>query len=120
MAPIQLAIRLLIPEGSKLLELDEVRGLIAGFDSATLTYRWSHAEPRVDELQREVSALVGVRVGGDRHAVFDAISALAHARAGIPQQEKAPRAGGRHPAVPYLSEPWYCCAEPNAEQVALV
>jgi hypothetical protein len=23
-----------------------------------------------------------------------------------------------HPAVPCLSEPWYCCAEPTAEQFA--
>ena len=37
--PIQLAIRLLIPEGSKLLELDEVKAVVADFDPATLAYR---------------------------------------------------------------------------------
>ena len=41
-APIQLAIRLLIPQGSKVLELDDVRAVIDGFDPATLTYRWLH------------------------------------------------------------------------------
>ena len=70
-APIQLAIRLLIPEGSRLLELDEVRPLIGPFDPKTLTYRWAHPDPRVDALQRRcrvgrrqtarVGALGGVR-----------------------------------------------------------
>ena len=38
-APIQLAIRLLVPAGSRLLELDEMYGRLSGaFDPATLTY----------------------------------------------------------------------------------
>ncbi len=51
-APIQLAIRLLVPDGSRLLELDEMRRHLGGFDATTLTYRWSHPDPRVDSLQR--------------------------------------------------------------------
>jgi len=46
--PIQLAIRLLIPAGSRLLELQEVRDLVGGFDDALLSYRWRHPDPRVD------------------------------------------------------------------------
>jgi len=118
-SPIQLAIRLLIPQGSKVLELDDVRAVIEGFDPVTLTYRWRHADPRVDTLQREIAALVGVRVSGDRRAVFDEISALAHARAGLPRAESNPLAAVRR-SVPYLSEPWYCCAEPNPDEVMLV
>ena len=60
-APIQLAIRLLIPEGSRLLELDDVRARIGPFDAATLAYPWVHADPRVDELHREIARLVGVQ-----------------------------------------------------------
>jgi len=77
-APIQLAIRLLIPDGSRLLELAGVRALVGAFDAATLTHRWSHPDPRVDALQRDVASIVGVRVTGDRRAVFDEISVLAH------------------------------------------
>ncbi|MGB7217589.1 MAG: radical SAM protein, partial [Vicinamibacterales bacterium] len=117
-APIQLAIRLLVPEGSRLLELEEFRQRIGRFDPATLTYRWSNADPRVEELHRDVTALVGARPTAARGAVFDEISALAHARAGTAQRPR-PRVGSGHP-VPYLSEPWYCCAEPNPEQVTLV
>jgi len=117
-APIQLAIRLLIPQGSKVLALDEVRAVAEGFDPLTLTHRWSHPDPRVDELQREVAWLVGVRVGSDRQTVFDEISTLAHERAGLVRP--AARPATPRARVPYLSEPWYCCAEPNPEDVMLV
>ena len=60
-APIQLAIRLLIPEGSRLLELEDVRRLVGAFDARTLTYRWSHPDPRVDRLHEEVASMVGAR-----------------------------------------------------------
>ena len=39
-------------------------------------------------------------------------------RRGSPCRCGRPRAGTD--AMPYLNEPWYCCAEPNAEQVTLV
>jgi radical SAM superfamily enzyme YgiQ (UPF0313 family) len=117
-APIQLAIRLLIPEGSRLLELEEVRRLVEGFDARTLTHRWSHPDPRVDRLHEEVASLVGARLTSDRTALFDEISALAYQRAGLGRP--APRPVRDRATVPYLSEPWYCCAEPNPEQVALV
>src|SRR4029079_1895789 len=53
-APIQLAIRLLVPEGSLLLEHDDMRPPLGAFDRETLTYRWTHPDPRVDALQDEV------------------------------------------------------------------
>jgi len=117
-APVQLAIRLLIPEGSRLLELEEVRALVGPFDAATLAYPWSHHDPRVDALQRDVARIVGVSTGADRRGVFDDIAAAAWAQAGRPPRiagERRPRA-----AVPYLSEPWYCCAEPNPDHLTLV
>jgi hypothetical protein len=108
-APIQLAIRLLVPRGSRLLELAEVQSLVGSFDHATLTYRWSHADPRVDRLQQEVSQLVGVRLTEDRRAMFDAISALAHERAGrVPDREVRTSPARDRSTVPYLNEPWYC------------
>ncbi|MCC7415842.1 MAG: radical SAM protein [Acidobacteria bacterium] len=115
-APIQLAIRLLIPNGSRLLELPEVRDLAGAFDTQTLTYRWTHADPRVDALQRDVAAIVGVRLAGGRREIFNEIGALAHERAGL---RFAPVTGPDAP-IPLLSEPWYCCAEPNPEQVRLL
>jgi radical SAM superfamily enzyme YgiQ (UPF0313 family) len=117
-APIQLAIRLLIPEGSRLLEVHEVRATVGAFDPGTLAYPWVHADPRVDALHREVAQLVGVRLDADRRAVFDEIAALAYRLAGRPARCANPRAV--RASVPRLSEPWYCCAEPNPDHLSLV
>jgi radical SAM superfamily enzyme YgiQ (UPF0313 family) len=105
-APIQLAIRLLIPEGSKLLELEEIRRLAPRFDAATLTYRWSHPDPRVDRLQEEIAARVGVRLTRARRGAFDEISAIAREYAGRPRAHAKPARD--RATVPYLNEPWYC------------
>jgi radical SAM superfamily enzyme YgiQ (UPF0313 family) len=111
-APIQLAIRLLIPSGSRLLELAEVRGLLGQFDEAALCYPWRHPDPRVDRLFEELHGLVktGEARGETRRQIFSR-AWLAAARAadgagrGLPSFP--PEAGSRT-AIPYLTEPWYC------------
>ena len=105
-APIQLAIRLLVPDGSRLLALDDVRARVRGFDPDTLTHRWSHEDPRVDALHQEVSTLVGMSLSTNRSDAFDAISDLAHARAGVARPATRPKRD--RSTVPYLNEPWYC------------
>jgi radical SAM superfamily enzyme YgiQ (UPF0313 family) len=105
-APIQLAMRLLVPEGSRLLELEAMRRHIRRFDPATLSYRWVHPDPRVDALHGEVSAIVGAKLTVDRRAAFDAIATLAHDRAGLPGRPCKPARD--RSTVPYLNEPWYC------------
>ena len=104
--PIQLAIRLLVPEGSRLLDLEAIRPHLRGFDPATLAYRWEHPDPRVDALHGEIGALVGSKLTVDRRAAFDAICDLAFGRAGRVRATSRP---ARHRAtIPYLNEPWYC------------
>jgi radical SAM superfamily enzyme YgiQ (UPF0313 family) len=104
-APIQLAIRLLVPEGSRLITTAEMRPHLGAFDPATLTYRWDHPDPRVDALHEEVATIVGTRLTADRRAVFDTVSTIAHDRAGLARSTRP----ARHRAtVPYLNEPWYC------------
>jgi len=107
-APIQLAIRLLVPEGSRLLTIDEMRAHVGAFDPATLTYRWLHPDPRVDELQGEVMRIVGTRLTADRRAVFEDVTALAHDRAGRLRRRAEARPARNRATVPYLNEPWYC------------
>jgi radical SAM superfamily enzyme YgiQ (UPF0313 family) len=107
-APIQLAIRLLVPTGSRLLSLGEMRTHLGAFDPATLAYRWSHPDAEVDALQRDVMALVGTRLTADRRTVFDQVRALAYERAGIPWHAADPRPARDRATVPYLNEPWYC------------
>jgi radical SAM superfamily enzyme YgiQ (UPF0313 family) len=114
-APVQYAIRLLIPAGSKLLDLPDVVDLVQPFDREKLFYPWVHPDPRVDELQQEVFALVQKGSSLSRTELFGQVWRAAADRAGQ-------RAGMTMPdesvVVPQLSEPWYCCAEPTELQLA--
>jgi radical SAM superfamily enzyme YgiQ (UPF0313 family) len=108
-APIQLAIRLLIPSGSKLLELSEVAAIVGEFDPAALVYPWQHRDPRLDPLQRRVQETVHAAEHDkrSRSEIFDAIWSLAHEAAGRPWHPVSePRLA--RAAIPYLNEPWYC------------
>jgi len=105
-APIQLVIRLLVPQGSRLLELEDIRAVVAAYSPATLTFPWRHADPAVDALQRRLERLIGVRLGADRRAVFDHVWDEAHAAAALVPPSRQPRAS--RATVPYLNEPWYC------------
>ena len=106
-APIQLAIRLLVTEGSRLLELPDVRAMCRQFDIRSLTYPWVHPDPRVDGLQERIAAIVGVRLNASRRDVFTEVWHVAHEAAGggtLPRMHDVrPRT-----SVPYLNEPWYC------------
>jgi radical SAM superfamily enzyme YgiQ (UPF0313 family) len=106
-APIQLAIRLLVTEGSRLLELPEVRTVTGVFDPGSLTYRWTHADPRVDALQKDIERIVGVNLSASRRAMFERIWQLAHDAAGLPGRRTSPPLPARA-TIPYLNEPWYC------------
>jgi radical SAM superfamily enzyme YgiQ (UPF0313 family) len=108
-APIQLAIRLLVTAQSALLDLPDIRDGVAPFDPRSLTYPWQHLDPSVDALQQEVMGLVSSGQQAARGAAFSAIWSLAHERAGI-EPPSLPRVTSQPSA--YISEPWYCCAEP--------
>jgi len=112
-APIQLAIRLLVTAESKLLELPDIRDLLDPFDAGSLTFPWRHPDPRVDDLQRAVMQIVGGASHGSRGDTFDRILALATGT-----EDRPARAKGAMP--PYMTEGWYCCAEPAPEQIDLV
>ncbi|MCZ6805374.1 MAG: CUAEP/CCAEP-tail radical SAM protein [Deltaproteobacteria bacterium] len=117
-APVQLAIRLLLPKGSLLLDTTEIKRFIEGFDKAALSYRWSHPDPRVDRLQRTICALVEGGEAQGRREIFRGIWQSAHEACGVRAPMIAEGSGAN--GVPHLSEPWYCCAEPTEEQFARV
>ena len=103
-APIQLAIRLLIPEGSLLLELPEIRDRIQPFDTRGLCYPWRSCDPKLDELCLTMQAAIqqGERRCVGRAALFERIWEMAGCGTfpGLPLPARA--------TIPYLTEPWYC------------
>lgn len=105
-SPIQYAIRLLIPQGSRMLELADIRALAGSFDPASLTHRWRHPDPRVDALQQALERLVGSRLNAPREEVFARVWDIAHEAAGGVPPRRAPLVS--RSAIPYLNEPWYC------------
>ncbi len=105
-SPIQYAIRLLIPQGSRMLELEAVRARVGRFDPTSLTHIWQHADHRVDALQQQLEELVGSRLNAPRDGVFARVWDVAHAAAGVRPPAREPLRA--RAAVPYLNEPWYC------------
>jgi radical SAM superfamily enzyme YgiQ (UPF0313 family) len=110
-APVQLALRLLIPRGSRLLELDDVQAAILAFDEPALLYRWQHPDPQMDALAAQALRIAASH--GSRREIFSYLWNLVNERP-LPT-DPSPRA-----AIPHMDEPWFCCAEPTEEQVAHV
>jgi len=103
-SPIQLAMRLLIPAGSRLLELHEVSEMVGPFDPSALAYPWWHEDPALDRLCFDIQSLIQREErGSTRTEMFAKIWKLAHDRALPVDFHLAARA-----TIPYLNEPWYC------------
>jgi radical SAM superfamily enzyme YgiQ (UPF0313 family) len=107
-SPVQLVIRLLIPRGSRLLEIGGVQALVEPYSAASLTYPWRHPDPDVDALQRRLEAMVGNRLMSDRTEMFTRVWEEAHAAAGQGSARPIDRPRLARAAIPYLNEPWYC------------
>lgn len=114
--PVELTIRLLVPEGSYLLRLPGFKEKLMPFDPKLLGYPWRHSDPRVDRLQQDLQARVArcEEESLPRRDVFGAIWRMAHESAARPAPNLGANLGS---PIPRLSEPWNCCAEPTEEQL---
>ena len=103
-APVQLALRLLISSGSRLLELEEIQACLGPFDEAALAYRWKHPDESIDALASLVLKLVADKQQtATRRTTFGKIWELAYGAVFPEDRNRVSRA-----AIPYLEEPWYC------------
>lgn len=107
-SPIQLAIRLLIPKGSYLLRLPEIRSLVSSFDPKHLGYPWKHSDLLIDQLQEKITTIVaqGQKKNKPRQEIFWEIRSYVHNLQDRPLSN--PNPDGSHTNIPYLNEPWYC------------
>ena len=100
--------RLLVPPGSLLLDEPGLREAFGELDAAALTYRWQHADPRVDRLQARIAEIVEATTisSADPRDTFALIRATVYAAAALPDPGAlTPRPRKR---IPRLTEPWFC------------
>jgi radical SAM superfamily enzyme YgiQ (UPF0313 family) len=120
--PVHLSIRLLIPPGSAHLSAPDSEKWIGELDPAAFGHRWEHPDPRMDQLQEQVAALVeqADQMNTDAITTFFQIKARALVMQGQGQKFSAFRAMrqyGERKELPHLSESWFCCAEPTSRQL---
>jgi radical SAM superfamily enzyme YgiQ (UPF0313 family) len=108
--PVQWAIRLLIPPGSALLAKPEIRPFLGRLDEENFAWPWTHPDPAMEQLHRDVSRIVhAANHAGDGAAVtFARVRAAAYAAAGRRPIEASVTHAERRPVPPRLTEPWFC------------
>ncbi len=115
--PVQLSLRLLIPSGSRILELPKEETCITEFNPASLGYSWVHRDREVDALQEDIRHWTekAEEQGLDRLAIFNGIRRIALEAAGRDDSDVTKEQCGD--TVPAHSESCYCCAEPTEQQL---
>jgi radical SAM superfamily enzyme YgiQ (UPF0313 family) len=122
---VQYTIRLLVPEGSLLLEREDLREHLGPYDAERLSYPWRSADPAADQLHARVSAIVEQSTAAEEPIgpVFSRIrTAVCEAAGETPDGNGGCAAppGAMTEGRPRLTEPWFCCAEPTENQFGLI
>ena len=105
---VQYSVRLLVPPGSALLESPALKPHLGVLDPPAFSYAWAHPDPGMDDLQRQLAAIVEAAAerGEDRVDTFLSVY-RATARQEIPEAAAHHgREGGAR--TPGLTEAWFC------------
>lgn len=113
--PVQLSIRLLIPDGSLILDVGDLEPHLTGYDAAALGYTWQAADPTMDALQQKLAAMAEAGSTGDPVATLADMTHVIAEAAEVSIDTSALTGDVR----PRLSEPWFCCAEPTTVQLGV-
>jgi hypothetical protein len=108
--PVQYTIRLLLPEGSLLLDHPDLAPHLGPYDPERLTHTWTAADPDADMLQTELADLVEHSIAAGE-PIPDTYRQIRQA-VGAPPVNLRPCTTNR----PRLTESWFCCAEPTPAQ----
>ena len=115
--PVQLAIRLLIPEGSLLETHPAVVPHLTGYRSESLTWSWEFEDPTTERLYGELDSIAAE--ASDCGAEADeTLQRMRETIGDVAKVDLSPMPSS--PPVPRLTESWFCCAEPTDRQAATV
>ncbi len=110
--PVQYSLRLLLPEGSLLLDSPDstLRRSLGCYDAERLTYAWSAADPMVDLLQAGLAALTeqAAAAGEPATDTFARVRAATLEVAGLEAEPALAIPPGSTEGRPRLTEPWFC------------
>ena len=118
---VQYTIRLLVPPGSALLWRPEIQPFLGPLAQASFFYSWTHPDPGMDLLYREVRLIVenATQASEDPVMTFNCVRKLGYSfRGEVAVAEEVPSPNRIRP--PRLTEPWFCCSEPTDEQLEIV
>ena len=109
--PVHYGIRLLLPEGSLLLNHPALKPYLGPYDPEALTYTWRAAEPRSDALAERIAALVH---DASHSGWTPARTFIAVRHATLEQMHRDDEltevsfTSGSTEGRPRLTEPWFC------------
>jgi radical SAM superfamily enzyme YgiQ (UPF0313 family) len=108
--PVQYTIRLLLPEGSLLLDDPGIGPCLHGYDAERLSWRWSSPDPAVDRLQARLVGIVeqSVAAGEPIETAYLRVRAAALEAASGRAAGHVPVTAGAADGRPRLTEPWFC------------
>lgn len=115
--PVQLAIRVLIPEGSLLADHPAMKPHLRSFDPEALTWVWEFEDAGSALLQKELDR-IAAEASDCKEDAGDTLSVMRS----IVSDISGVHLGKQTPvgSVPRLSESWFCCAEPTVGQATVV
>lgn len=111
--PVQMSIKLLLPNGSLLQDHPALLPHLRGYDEKALTWSWEFADERTAGLHKELETIAstasdcGQDVAVTLNEMRDAVATAA---------DRSLRRFVLAGDVPRLTESWYCCAEPTSVQ----
>jgi len=107
--PVQLTIRLLLPQGSLLLEDLHLSESLGEYDHERLSFPWASPDPAVDHLQESLASVLEKQTAdaAPNHEIFAAMWSLIHESAGLPFNPPD-LSDGSIVGRPRMTEPWFC------------
>lgn len=125
--PVQYGIRLLLPPGSLLLDYPDptIVASLGDRDPEGIAITWTSIDPLMDEIATAMSSRTEVAAANDEPTMdtYLALRALLYQMINREDHGVPPVTGTPGPEAccrPRLSESWFCCAEPTANQRALL